>query len=171
MENKYKFVIFLDVDGVLNHHLFYEKYKDGKISEENRRDNIDADSIGLVNNLIDGLGGIDDVMVVCSSTWRFNHKDVKDLNPLFKKYGAKWEFFERTPNSSHRVRGVEIYEWLKENSQKYFGKLSHDFRDYVILDDDSDMMLWQRNNFFQIDGYCGITYNTVYKILSYFNKR
>lgn len=167
----YKYCIFLDVDGVLNHQLFYHKYRDGLITKEDRRANIDKDSISLVNDLIERLGGVKDVLVVMSSTWRNNYDDVREHNELFHKYGAIWDFFEKTGNSDSRIRGVEIYQWLEKNSRKYFNVNSSEFKNFIILDDDSDMLLWQRENFFQIDTYCGITYNTVHKILRKFGKK
>jgi len=40
----------------------------------------------------------------------------------------------------------------------------HRFRDYVILDDDSDMLYCQRNNFICVDYTTGITSRIIYKI-------
>lgn len=43
------------------------------------------------------------------------------------------------------------------------GKHSFEFSDYVIFDDDSDMLLWQKDNFIKIDDYCGLTPSAIYK--------
>lgn len=171
IDKKYEYCIFLDIDGVLNNQLFYQRYYDKKITEEQRNDNIDDVAVDNLNTLINGLGGVDNVLVVCSSSWRFNEGNVSDLNPLFKKYGAIWEFTERTPSSEDRISGVEIQRWLNDNCELYFHKTRHEFKNYIIIDDDSDMLYNQRNNFFQTDTYCGLTHNTVHKILYHFGKK
>ena len=38
-----------------------------------------------------------------------------------------------------------------------------DGNNYVILDDDSDMLYWQRNNYINVDQYVGLTPKQVYK--------
>jgi len=44
-----------------------------------------------------------------------------------------------------------------------------DFNKYIILDDDSDMLYWQRNNFICIDGGPGLTENVAYKAIRMLN--
>jgi hypothetical protein len=58
-------------------------------------------------------------------------------------------------------RGVEIQCWIDDNS--FNGR-------YVIFDDDSDMMLWQTEQYFQVDGYCGLTPNLIYRAERYLNQ-
>lgn len=168
MEGFYKYCIFLDIDGVLNNEIFYKKNVEKPIEKGKRRDQIDVRCVDLFNDLFERLGGEKDVLVVMSSTWRGNYQNILDANPLFKSYGAKWDFLDKTPQSKDRIRGVEIYKWLQDNSMKYFNKPYYDFKDYIILDDDSDMMLWQKENFFQTDAYCGLTPNLIYKIVKKF---
>jgi len=48
---------------------------------------------------------------------------------------------------------------IKEHGVNYY-----DFYKYAIIDDDSDMLLNQEQNFFQTDNYSGLTPNTCYKI-------
>jgi len=74
----------------------------------------------------------------------------------------------KTGHCKERVRGVEILEWLRENCQKWFGVHEHEFYRYAIIDDDSDMLLWQQFNFFKVDNYSGITPTTVYLIERFF---
>ena len=33
---------------------------------------------------------------------------------------------------------------------------------YIIFDDDSDMLLWQRENYFRVDPYCGLAENIIH---------
>ena len=60
-------------------------------------------------------------------------------------------------------RGNEIDIWLK-NSERYKDT------DYVIFDDDSDMLLWQQKHFFKTDNYSGLTPTTCYKAKRYLDK-
>ena len=46
----------------------------------------------------------------------------------------------------------------------------YDFYNYVIIDDDSDMLLNQQEHFFNTDYYSGLTHNTCYRIKRFFNK-
>ena len=63
-------------------------------------------------------------------------------------------------------RGCEIDAWITNNidwnSRKHLK--------YAILDDDSDMMYHQRESFFLIDGYCGLTYNVAENIITHLNR-
>ena len=54
------------------------------------------------------------------------------------------------------LRGNEIYQWIDQN-------IIGEFNNYVIFDDDSDFLYWQRNNFLHVDGYWGIGPNHIYK--------
>ena len=54
-----------------------------------------------------------------------------------------------------KVSEATIYNWINKNPEKEIN--------YVIFDDDSDMLLWQRENFFWVDRYCGITSTILYK--------
>ena len=45
------------------------------------------------------------------------------------------------------------------------------YNNYAIIDDDSDMLLWQKDNFFQTDSYSGLTPTTCYKIKNFFMQK
>ena len=59
-------------------------------------------------------------------------------------------------------RGVEIHQWIDTNIHSDNGKnwkrktLGVDYQ-YVILDDDCDMLYIQRNNFIRTNGNIGLT--------------
>lgn len=155
-------IIFLDIDGVLNSRLYAEKH----INEPNEADSkvqypmseIDPVSVSLLNKLIEDTGA----EIVVSSTWRLN-RTVEQLQSILESRGFKGKIIGFTP-SLHRsepamLRGNEIYKWIEDN-------IPYDEREklkYVILDDDSDMLYWQRNNFILIDSYCGLTPNQCYR--------
>lgn len=109
-------VIFLDVDGVLNHGRQIEKVEDDKIQ--------------FLKQIIDETGA----KIVLSSDWRLwlekDDEDVALLQEKLKSIGA--EIMSSTPNSKHGYRGAEIYQWINEWQGETIDK-------FVILDDRDDM--------------------------------
>lgn len=164
-------IIFLDIDGVLNHQRFFKERfdarkqdkllekKDGKLVKKSEIDfyaeEIDPESVENLNELIENTGA----KVVISSTWRLG-KGIEELQAILEKKGFKGEIIGKTPvGCGCCQRGNEIHQWLEDN-RDIVGESSHD---YIILDDDSDMLYWQRNNFINVDQYVGLTPKQVYK--------
>ena len=132
-------IIFLDIDGVLN-------------VRRQGRDRFGslfhAEFVKALKHIIDNTGA----KIVISSSWRFNglaemkemwsHRnlpgEVIDITPFTAQYekGEGSSFMERCE------RGCEIREWLKTNPCE----------DYVILDDDSDMLPSQMDRFVKCAG-------------------
>lgn len=156
--------IFLDIDGVLNHQQYYEGDNHKIVGVEYPCSDIDPDKITLLNDLIEGTGS----EVICSSTWRIG-KTPQQIEDILVKRGFVYNILDNTPVLSYSTkdgsvpRGCEINAWIQKHTA-YGEKIR-----YIILDDDSDMMLWQNNNYFRIDGYCGLTPNIVYRAKRYLN--
>ena len=153
-------IIFLDIDGVLNHEKFYKerfekRYEEGAIAHPYSE--IDPESVKNLNTLIEETGA----KVVISSTWR--HSGLDYCVDVLNFHGFKGEVIDITPSSRCNmcVRGNEILEWIKKN-EKLIGPY-YNFTDYVILDDDSDMLYWQKNNFLLIDRFVGLTMGDVFR--------
>ena len=145
-------IIFLDIDGVLNHQLFYEE------QEFRAHTDIDRSRISLLNNLIEDTNA----KVVISSTWRIG-TTIEELQTILNDEGFTGEVIGKTPQGGNDCcRGNEIYKWIKDND-KLLGKPYYEFKDYVIFDDDSDMLLCQRNNFLLVDNFVGLTPNLMHK--------
>ena len=186
--NKYDHVIFLDHDGVLNCQLFYnEKFAhlerfDGiplyKVVKKFLRKRLKQKEltdleyyksetcemrIGLLNWLCKETNSAVVISASMRSSW-----SVEELQRIFNYCGATFTIIDKTGYSKDRVRGVEIYNWLKDNSDKWFGQLYFDFHRYAIIDDDSDMLLNQQHNFFQCDKYCGLTPTIAERIKIFF---
>lgn len=53
------------------------------------------------------------------------------------------------------VRGNEINKWIRNNNDVLGSYL--EFKNYVILDDDNDMLLTQKDNFIQTNHLFGLT--------------
>jgi hypothetical protein len=147
-------IIFLDIDGVLN---VIEQGRDeyGQIFHQHFIDNL--------KKIIDETGA----KIVLSSSWRKSSLtiiqemwkfrnlpgEVIDVTPsLYLQKGGSIVFYnnklvkEPTPkiNGYTIPRGAEIEYWLK-NESSLIDKVTN----YVILDDDTDMLFNQRNNFVQ----------------------
>ena len=122
--NKGKY-IFLDVDGVLNHHETYKKKHVNSLYPD-----LDPECLALFSKLVHS---IDYVHIVLSSSWRLIESDMDRLEAAFKEFGIpKW--IDITPYLEYeqgKTRGKEINQWLKEN---------HVRKDQIIiLDDNTDM--------------------------------
>lgn len=126
-------IIFLDIDGVLNvRRTDRDKY--GSLFHDNFVDNL--------RMIVEKTGAY----IVISSTWRFsgwnNIQDMwRDRDLPGKVVGltpdyAKIDLWDDTMGRVER--GFEIQEWLKHHPR---------VSNYVILDDDDDMLTSQRSHF------------------------
>jgi len=163
-------IVFLDIDGVLNSHMYYDSdrfvpLKNGECPNHDDPDyliklyqnDIDPKSIGFLNELVKDTSA----KIVISSTWR--NKGKEPLQKILDSRGLVGEIIDVTPHGCECcVRGNEIRQWLKKNGENKYK--------YVILDDDSDMLWWQREEFLLVDNYIGLTPNDVYKAKSILRK-
>lgn len=177
--NKQKFA-FVDVDGVLNHEIWFTSDECKKVSKEridkddknDYRRWFDPRCVELLNHLTDKTGA----KIVVSSSWR-GGRTVEELKKLFSDVGITGDVIDKTPKLNFKglegynysvPRGCEIKAWLETNKNILGDKLSK--ANYVILDDDSDMLLWQREKFLHVDSYCGLTYNVIDKAVQILNR-
>lgn len=159
-------IIFLDIDGVLNCHSFYES-RDKNILDSNKFDHYKSDICQMRIDLLNDLCKDINALVVISSTWRIG-KSLQELQDILNYCGATFKIIGKTDHLGYE-RGIEISKWLKDNISKLIPNcLYFDFYNYVIIDDDSDMLLNQSLHFFQTDVYSGLTPNICYKIKRFF---
>lgn len=131
-------IIFLDFDGVLNN------IAQAVVRGERAylACEIDKTALGLVRWCAESTGA----KVVVSSTWRMQGKDwVKGVVEA-----SGWDFppiYDITPKL-HGVRGEEIQKWINDQDEDVT---------YAIVDDDSDMLDSQLENFVQTDPALGFT--------------
>lgn len=133
-------VIFLDIDGVLNHQKHYEWLMTTDEPTPLQRvypySEFNPKSCQLLNEIIKETGA----QIVVSSSWRLDG-EVR-LNSLFKHFGLP-RIYGITP-CLNTARGVEIGAWL----------VAHPEVDgYVILDDDEDMNDEQKPFFIKTNPY------------------
>lgn len=157
-------VIFLDIDGVLN---CESAYRAGECQyqewtwEDGRPDHYQrfcSWSKSLLNKLIDETGA----KIVISSTWRMS--GIEFMKKVWEYEEMHGEIIGITPsmrNSAISIpRGMEInyylendlkfqhISWSEEEQRKVMDASGVD--NYIIIDDDSDMLYNQRNHFVHV---------------------
>lgn len=134
-------VIFLDIDGVLNHEQHYkwlmETDEPTPLQRTYPYTEFNPESCRLLKEIIWETGA----QIVVSSSWRLAG-EVR-LNSLFKYLGLP-KIYGITPVFNNRVRGDEIKQWLSEHPN---------VDKYVILDDDTDMLPEQISFFVKTNPY------------------
>ena len=141
-------IIFLDIDGVLNCRYTKERYN-GFIG-------IDENILSKFKRIFDET----DARIVLSSTWRLMKGNIDYL-----KEEKKLDIIDITPNlfegpdkcNQRKDRGYEIQDWLDRHLE---------VKNYLILDDDSDMLPGQ--NFFKTNIDTGITEEIIEKVIKHF---
>lgn len=164
-------LIFLDIDGV--------------ISTQKSRYALDKDACDLLGKIIDAT----DAKIVVSSSWRRNIvEDTKrelttigHLVPFPFPYAdrivgvtIKANYYVQQGIDLHIPRGVEISQWIdthinRDNEGNWNRKeIGIDFN-YVILDDDSDMLFEQAEHFIKTDTYLGLSEDDVERAILILN--
>ncbi len=170
-------VIFLDIDGVLNSQDWYI----------HRRDSVEMDSIDAQYpfyefdpRAVERLNRIikeTEAKIVVSSSWR-SGETVESLQKLLGLVGIKGDVIGMTPHlwcqkpyedmDGYRIpRGCEIDWWLDNHGDFQRINWSQDeqlkcenkaiVKNYIILDDDSDMLYGQREHFIRTSNNHGLT--------------
>lgn len=171
-------VIFLDFDGVLNSEIWYKRRfnemdMDSIVSKYPYYE-FDPLAMQQLNRIIEETSA----KVVISSTWRIG-RTVDELQQLLNMVGFEGEIIDTTPhffargsdNDGNKIsytvpRGCEIDWWLSEKGKfkrinwsierqkEYMEKAI--VKNYVILDDDSDMLYTQKEHFVHTGMYYGL---------------
>jgi len=144
-------ILFLDIDGVVNH---TDTFKKGELFP------LDQYCAFLVGKIQLDTG----CEVVLSSSWRHHPESVAEVSkrvvPLIGTTGS----------CNCRIRGAEIHRWLQENVKGFNSTYEGDYR-IAILDDDSDMLLWQQPHFFQTSFTAGgLTKEIAEKVIEHLNR-
>lgn len=166
-------IIFLDIDGV--------------ISTEKSHYALDKDACDLLGKIIDAT----DAKIVISSSWRRNTvEDTKEeLTTIRHSVPFPFPYADRIVGVTIRAyayimqgihlsipRGVEIKQWIdthihSENGKNWnYKEIGVDFN-YVILDDDSDMLLEQAEHLVKTDTLLGLSEDDVERAIKILNQR
>ena len=127
-------VIFLDIDGVLNSDEYYRSV-DRTIKEWSR---FDPRVAKMITNLVEEFSA----KIVITSTWRFGA--VKLLNKELKRSGLRKYLHNdwKSPQVHPSHRGTEIKMWVDKHPEVV---------NYLILDDDTNMLEEQVTHFVRTD--------------------
>lgn len=117
----YSRVIFLDVDGVLNHRGISMKHKTPIAAPE---------CVERLQKIVEAYNAV----IVVSAAMRISHWEDGRILKMFKNAG--WDYppiIDRTPNLNllENRRGTEIETWLHKNPTK----------SYIIIDDEPQDLL------------------------------
>jgi hypothetical protein len=161
-------IIFLDFDGVLNSEKWYRSRSktvdQHDVSSQYPFYEIDPHAVYLLNKIVKET----DSKIVVSSTWRLG-RSIEELTEILKHHNFEGEIIDKTPHFGAPTRfdgvekpgytiprGCEIDWWLDqkgfqrinwsiEKQREYIQK--SEVKNYIILDDDSDMLYNQREHF------------------------
>ena len=171
-------VIFLDIDGVLNSQQYSIRFYD--LIRSKQKTNVDSWQF-IDPECLDRILQIcmvTNAKLIISSSWR-HHSYVNTIGD-FKKYESLYKLVPHiigiTPRSEARIRGKEIKylldNWKQSADDGYINKYYRDLPlfDYVILDDDKDMLPEQMDHFIQTDWTVGLTEYQKGEIIKRFTK-
>lgn len=132
-------IVFTDIDGVLNPHW---------------RTKWSKSAIDIFNRLCKEFN----LKPVITSTWRTNHTK-EQLQEIFKSQGIDVEIYDYTPQLEQKERGVEIKQWLDNNT----------WDKYVVIDDKTSEIDGYVSNVVKCRSWLGLTeeeYNEIKTILN-----
>lgn len=133
-------IVFLDIDGVLNRHLYNE------MSQSN---DIDAECVANLNRVLNET----DARIVLSSAWRYmligKAMSLVGFDYLLRTHGVVANrLVGRTPADEEVTeRGWQIHQWRKE----------HDHRGRYVVIDDMDLHISPLHPFVRTQGDVGLT--------------
>ncbi len=156
-------IIFLDIDGVLNCETAFKEGFCKYVEWTNKvKKGYHMSFYPPAKNLLNQLIEETDAKIVISSMWR--KSGLEFMQNVWEQEGMLGEIVGITPSlylkdNSSVPRGCEIKKWLedkgfrhinwsKEEQQKYVKESG--IESYVIIDDDSDMLLQQKDHFVHV---------------------
>lgn len=144
-------VIFLDIDGVLNSEEFAIWCRDFPDFIKNGGSNwVDPKAVKMIEDICKDC----DVKLVISSSWRMF--DVQSTISCFKNYRDLIPLCEYIVGVTPRNSDDRIWKFRGEEIQHYLN--SHpEIDNYIIVDDDNDMLESQRKNFIRCNYLFGLT--------------
>ena len=158
-------IVFLDIDGCLNSEAFFVN-NPPKITVSQ----IDSNAVKLLNQL-------NGAMVVVTSSWG---EDGGRTTGALQEHGLELPIIGYTKKVHYQhkwaCRGNEIEDWILRTYGGMGTMFGSEYDDenynYVIFDDDQDMLLGQAEHFIHVDGNVGLTQSDIdkaKKILRYDN--
>lgn len=159
-------ILFLDIDGVLASFDFL-------IKNGGKSGFIERNKVALLNKLKPY-----NVEVVISSSWGYN----KDTVDTLISCGLELPVIGGTEHFSNDwlCRGNEIAKWIVSTFDNYsvftgkpciYDEYKGEDYEYVILDDDTDMLMCQKDNFIHIDRETGLTEEHIEMVINILERK
>lgn len=141
-------VIFLDIDGVLNSNRTMFAF--GRCGYPGSRNGFALDDTSI--RMIKALCDVDEtIRIVVSSSWRIGAK-TQEVESFFAPHKLPIAGVTDVASSMNSTRGHEIGFWL----------INHpDVKDFVILDDDTDMLPEQMSHLVWVNRRDGLSFNNI----------
>ena len=148
-------IVFLDCDGVLNSHDFYDSRDHSAEEFSFGAGQLDPRALQRLDRLVQAT----DALIVVSSSWRhiWNYHEIAKM---FAERGFKSSdrIISQTPRSRTGHRGTEVQDWLDTDAERARIDDSRGATlSYVILDDSSDFNSDQMRHFVKTDAKHGLT--------------
>ncbi|SFT59754.1 hypothetical protein SAMN05421857_1965 [Chryseobacterium formosense] len=157
-------ITFIDIDGVLNN---AEYYKNKSLhSHHKETSHFDSNNVNALNRIVESTGA----KIVISSAWKLL-KTLDEIKNLFNDIGIKAEIIGATESLHYKdtfelaPRGLEILKWIRDHHKSLEGGLEN----YVIIDDEDDILDIQERHFFHIDDTIGLTDQNADAIIEFLN--
>lgn len=135
-------IIFLDIDGTIT-------------SARTGWRRFDIFAVQFLNWVCEQTGA----KIVISSSWRYNHPK-EEFQSFFNNIHDDWKTDVNLLSNGSKCRGDEIQIWLNKHPET---------QQYLILDDDVDMLPLQMNCAIFTDSYNGLLWDDMEKITQYFS--
>jgi hypothetical protein len=156
-------IIFLDIDGVLNHDKWYvSKEYQALYNNESVELDIDPKCANRINKICEETGA----KIVITSEWRLSwygttmRLERGGINPDYILDKTPERIWISIPGFDHS-RGAEIDDWLY---------LHPECKNYVIIDDRTDFTQVQKDNFVNTKQSIGLTDSDMEKAIAILNK-
>lgn len=151
-------IIFLDVDGVLNHSKTPD-WRDGSIHV------LDMECVNQLRRVLDTTGA----KIVVSSTWRFSPEGMRAVLDALPKNAV----IGKTPFSSRNLnapRKLEILDWMDKVWPLTWGASFEVITHVAVIDDDNDADLEDGSFFKTKFEESGLTAEIADRMIAHLNK-
>ena len=163
-------VLFLDIDGVLNHSADWIEHTQLGHPHNEGVDQLNRPKLALLERILEAT----EAKIVLSSTWR-RMMTLQELVDQFQKRGSNItldHFLDRTPTTLPReygsripVRGNEINYWITQLAPSQV-----QIKSYAIVDDNNDFLHDQQPYFVQTTMDAGLCLTHACKIVDLLNQ-
>lgn len=155
-------ILFLDIDGVCNSARTAQRHR-GAIG-------IDPYMAFLVGKIVIATG----CYIVLSSSWRLHKEGRDEITKQVCKFIDSTPFMPKQGGAEACERGHEIKTWLDRNMIIKCDICrdpcpGHTVDRYAILDDNSDMLPEQQDNFFKTSWDIGLTPEIMQRVIDHLN--